>query len=326
MTVTTVSLKDLYQSMVLIREAEETLIRLFSQNRMPGFIHSYIGEEATAVGVCAALRPDDYLTSTHRGHGHILAKGGDLKLFFAELYGKADGYCKGKGGSMHVADAGLGILGANGIVGGGIAIAAGAALAAKMRGTDQVAVSFMGDGATDIGAFHESLNLAAIWDVPVVFVVENNGYADFISQRDHQRIEKISTRAASYGMAGETVDGNDVEQVMRAAADAVGRARSGLGPTLLECVTYRWRGHFEGDPQPYRGQDEVAAWKERDPLLLTEGRLAERGELDAAERDAIREAARAQVAEAVEFAEAGAIPEPLSALEDVFTDTTEEGW
>lgn len=319
-------LKDLYRSMVMIREAEETLLRLFSQNRMPGFIHSYIGEEATAVGVCAALRPDDYITSTHRGHGHILAKGGDLKLFFAELYGKAVGYCKGKGGSMHVADTDLGIFGANGVVGGGIAIAAGAALAAKMRGTDQVAVSFMGDGATDIGAFHESLNLAAIWDVPAVFVVENNGYADFIAQRDHQRIEKVSERAAGYGMPGETVDGNDVEQVLRSAAKAVDRARAGQGPTLLECVTYRWRGHFEGDPQPYRSADEVETWKKRDPLLLAEARLADRGEIDDAEREAVREAARAQVADAVAFAEAAALPEPASALEDVFTDVVEEGW
>ena len=326
MSATATSLKDLYRSMVLIREAEETLLRLFSQNRMPGFIHSYIGEEATAAGVCATLRPDDYLTSTHRGHGHILAKGGDLRLFFAELYGKASGYCKGKGGSMHVADLDLGILGANGVVGGGIAIAAGAALAAQLRGTDQVAVSFMGDGATDIGAFHESLNLAAIWDLPVVFVVENNGYADFIAQRDHQKIEHVSGRAAGYGMAGETVDGNDVEKVQRAASDAVDRARAGHGPTLVECVTYRWRGHFEGDPQPYRSQDEVTAWKKRDPLLLAERRLSDRGELDDAERDAIRDEVRAQVADAVEFAEAAAMPEPLSALEDVFTDTTEEGW
>jgi len=323
---TAAGLKDLYRSMVLIREAEETVLRLFSQNRMPGFIHSYIGEEATAVGVCAPLRPDDYVTSTHRGHGHIVAKGGDLKLFFAELYGKAAGYCKGKGGSMHVADLDLGILGANGIVGGGIAIAAGAALAAQLRGTDQVAVSFMGDGATDIGVFHESLNLAALWDLPVVFVVENNGYADFIAQRDHQRIEQVSGRAAGYGMAGETVDGNDVEAVQRAAGEAVDRARGGRGPTLLECVTYRWRGHFEGDPQPYRSQDEVEAWKERDPLVLAERRLAGRGELGEAERDAIRDGVRARVAEAVEFAEAAPMPEPLSALEDVFTDGAEEGW
>jgi pyruvate dehydrogenase E1 component alpha subunit len=227
---------------------------------------------------------------------------------------------------MHVADLDLGILGANGIVGGGIAIAAGAALAAQLRGTDQVAVSFMGDGATDIGVFHESLNLAALWDLPVVFVVENNGYADFIAQRDHQRIEKVSERAAGYGMAGETVDGNDVEAVQRAASEAVDRARGGRGPTLLECVTYRWRGHFEGDPQPYRSQDEVEAWKERDPLVLAERRLAGRGELGEAERDAIRDAVRARVTEAVEFAEAAPMPEPLSALEDVFTDGAEEGW
>jgi pyruvate dehydrogenase E1 component alpha subunit len=326
MPATATTLKDLYRSMVLIREAEETVLRLFSQNRMPGFIHSYIGEEATAVGVCAPLRPDDYVSSTHRGHGHIVAKGGDLRLFFAELYGKASGYCKGKGGSMHVADLDLGILGANGIVGGGIPIAAGAALAAQLRGTDQVAVSFMGDGATDIGVFHESLNLAALWDLPVVFVVENNGYADFIAQRDHQRIEQVSGRAAGYGMAGETVDGNDVEEVQRAAGDAVDRARSGHGPTLLECVTYRWRGHFEGDPQPYRTQDEVEAWKERDPLVLAEWRLSDRGELDDDERDAIHAAARARVADAVAFAEAADMPDPLSALEDVFTDSTEEGW
>jgi acetoin:2,6-dichlorophenolindophenol oxidoreductase subunit alpha len=319
-------LKDLYRSMVLIRESEETVLRLFAQNRMPGFIHSYIGEEATAVGVCAPLRPDDYVSSTHRGHGHIVAKGGDLRLFFAELYGKASGYGKGKGGSMHVADLDLGILGANGIVGGGIPIAAGAALAAQLRGTDQVAVSFMGDGATDIGVFHESLNLAALWDLPVVFVVENNGYADFIAQRDHQRIERVSGRAAGYGMAGETVDGNDVEEVVRAATGAVDRARGGGGPTLLECVTYRWRGHFEGDPQPYRTQDEVETWKERDPLGLAERRLGGRGELDGAEREAIRAAARARIADAVAFAEAAELPDPLSALEDVFTDGTEEGW
>jgi pyruvate dehydrogenase E1 component alpha subunit len=326
MTVLATELKDLYRSMVLIRVAEETLLRLFSQNRMPGFIHSYIGEEAAAVGVCAVLRPDDYITSTHRGHGHILAKGGDLNLFFAELYGKAAGYCKGKGGSMHVADLGLGILGANGVVGGGIAIAAGAALAAQLRGSGQVAVSFMGDGATDIGAFHESLNLAALWDLPVVFVVENNGYADFIAQRDHQRIEQVSGRAAGYGMAGVTVDGNDVEAVRRAASEAVDRARDGRGPTLLECVTYRWRGHFEGDPQPYRSQDEVEAWKERDPLLVAGRRLAGRGELDDAGRDAIYASVRARVAEAVAFAEAAPMPEPLSALDDVVTDGAEEGW
>ena len=322
---TTTNLLDLYKSMVLIRETEETILRLFSQNRMPGFVHSYIGEEATAVGVCASLWPDDYLTSTHRGHGHYLAKGGDLQRFFAELYGKATGYCKGKGGSMHVADLDIGIIGANGIVGGGIAIASGAALAAQMKGTDQVAVSFMGDGATDIGAFHESLNLAALWNLPVVFVVENNGYAEFMAQRDHQRIEQISRRADSYGMEGVTVDGNDVELVLEASRTAVERARRGDGPTLVESVTYRWRGHYEGDSLPYRSPDELATWKLRDPLLIAERRLTERGELDDDGRDVIRAAVRAEIEDAVASAEAAPDPEPMSALEDLYTDIVEEG-
>jgi acetoin:2,6-dichlorophenolindophenol oxidoreductase subunit alpha len=319
-------LRELYRTMLLIRNAEETLLRLFQQARMPGFIHSYIGEEATAVGVCGALRPDDYITSHHRGHGHILAKGGDLKLFFAELYGKATGYCKGKGGSMHVADLELGILGANGVVGAGIPIAAGAALAAQMEGTDQVAVSFTGDGATDIGSFHESLNLAALWNLPTICVVENNGYADFISQRDHQKIERISDRASSYGIPGVTVDGNDVIAVFNAALEAVDLARSGGGPTLIECVTYRWRGHFEGDPQPYRTQDEVEEWKQRDPLKRAEAYLRERNALTDHDKDQLLAEIRAEIAEAVEFAEASAMPDPEEALQDVYTDIIEEGW
>ena len=318
-------LRGMYRSMVLIREAEETLLRLFSQNRMPGFIHSYLGEEAVAVGVCTALNADDYITSTHRGHGHILAKGGDLKLFFAELYGKETGYCKGKGGSMHVADLDLGILGANGIVGGGIAIAGGAALAAQMTGNGRVAVSFMGDGATDIGSFHESLNLAALWDVPAIFVVENNGYADFIAQRDHQKIERISDRAAAYGMPGVTVDGNDVEEVLAATQAAVERARAGNGPTLIEAVTYRWRGHFEGDPQPYRTQDEVAAWKIKDPLLRTEARLRDLAAIDDETKEQLISEVQQLIAEAVQFAEDSPMPSPDSVLQDVYTDLVVEG-
>lgn len=319
-------LLGMYRTMVLIREAEQRLIKLFSQNRMPGFIHSYVGEEATAVGVCRALRPEDYITSTHRGHGHILAKGGDLDLFFAELYGRATGYCKGKGGSMHVADLDLGILGANGVVAGGVPIAAGAALGARMQGHDRVAVAFVGDGGTDIGPFHESLNLAALWDVPVVFVVENNGYADFIAQKDHQRIERISDRADAYGMAGITVDGNDVEAVHAAATAAVARARAGDGPTLMECVTYRWRGHFEGDPQPYRTDDEVAEWKKKDPLLLTEARLSDRGALSGDQIGEVRDDARRRIDASVDFAENEPMPEGESALTDVYTDLVEGGW
>lgn len=319
-------LRQMFRTMVLIREAEETLLRLFQQARMPGFIHSYIGEEATAAGVCATLRPDDYITSHHRGHGHVLAKGGDLKLFFAELYGRSSGYCKGKGGSMHVADLSLGILGANGIVGAGIPIAAGAALAAKMKGSDRVAVSFTGDGASDIGSFHESLNLAALWDLPTICVVENNGYADFISQRDHQKIERISDRAAAYVMPGVTVDGNDMIAVYLAAKEAVDRARAGGGPTLIECVTYRWRGHFEGDPQPYRTQDEVEEWKQRDPLKTAEAYLRGRDALTDADKQQMVATIRTQIQEAVAFAEAAPMPDPEEALEDIYTDIVEEGW
>jgi pyruvate dehydrogenase E1 component alpha subunit len=312
--------------MILIREAEEMVSTLFLQGRLPGFIHSYVGEEATAVGVCSALRQDDYITSTHRGHGHILAKGGDLERFFAELFGKETGYCHGKGGSMHVADLDLGILGANGIVGGGIPIAGGAALAAQMQGLDRVAVSFLGDGAINTGPFHEALNLAAVWELPVVFVCENNGYANFIAFRRHTRIDQISERAAAYGMSGVTVDGNDVEAVYSAALEAVERARSGQGPTLLECLTYRWHGHYEGDPEAYRTEEEVAEWKARDPLGVVERRLEAAGALAEEAKQAIWDAVRQQIEDAVAFAEESPLPVPESALEGVYTDILEEGW
>lgn len=317
---------EMYKRMALIRVAEEKLLRLFEKSEMPGFIHSYIGEEATAVGVCAALDKADLITSTHRGHGHIIAKEGDLKLFFAELYGKESGYCKGKGGSMHVADIELGILGANGIVGGGVPIAGGAALAAKMQGNGRVSVAFMGDGATDIGAFHETLNLAALWELPAVFVVENNGFADFIRTRDHQKVEEVSVRSTAYDMPGVTVDGNDVDAVYAAAAEAVERARSGGGPSLIECVTYRWRGHYEGDPQPYRSQDEVEEWKARDPLAIAEARLRERGELDDTAKSAIFAEIERNVDDAIAFARDAPDPPPEAALEDVYTDRVEEAW
>lgn len=319
-------LLEMYRKMVLIRVAEETLLRLFEAAEMPGFIHSYIGEEATGVGVCQALRSSDVITSTHRGHGHVIAKGCDLDGFFAELYGRASGTCKGKGGSMHVADLDIGIYGANGIVGGGVPIAAGAALAASIRKEDIVSVAFMGDGATDIGPFHETLNLAAVWNLSVVFVVENNGFADFIRVSDHQKIPRISMRADAYGMRGVTVDGNDVEAVYAAARDAVAAARRGEGPTLLECVTYRWRGHFEGDPQPYRTQDEVEDWKGRDPLKAAEAKLRERGLADAAEVERIRAEATGRVQAAVDFARAAPHVDPEEALRDVYTDLEVVGW
>jgi TPP-dependent pyruvate/acetoin dehydrogenase alpha subunit len=255
-----------------------------------------------------------------------LAKGGDLNLFFAELYGKATGYCRGKGGSMHVADLDLGILGANGIVGAGIPIAAGAALAAQMEGSDRVGVAFTGDGATDIGAFHESLNLAALWNLPTICVVENNGYADFISQKQHQKIEKISDRASAYGMPGITVDGNDVVAVYEAAREAVDRARSGGGPTLMECVTYRIRGHFEGDPQAYRTEAEVEQWKGRDPLARLEERLRSMTSSFDEDKESIMSDIRQRIERAVEFAESSPLPDPKDALEDAYTDIVETGW
>ena len=319
-------LLQMYRSMVLIREAEQALVRLFAENKVPGFIHSSIGEEATSVGVCSALRPDDYLTSTHRGHGHVLAKGADLRRFFAELYGRGSGYCRGKGGSMHVSDLDLGILGANGIVGAGIPIAAGAALASKLRGENRIAVAFFGDGATDIGVFHETLNLASLWQVPAVFVCEDNGYADFMARRSHQPIERIADRAAAYAMPGVRVDGNDVEAVRAAAAGAVDRARAGGGPTLLDCETYRIRGHYEGDPQPYRTQDEVEEWRRRDPLSIAASRLRDRSELGDEADAAIRDEARRAVEDAIAFAEAEPLPEPEEALEDVYAGAAQQGW
>lgn len=317
---------DLYRRMVSIRETEQEVLSLFAQGRMPGFIHSYIGEEATAVGVCAALERDDQITSTHRGHGHILAKGGDVQRFMAEIFGRSTGYCGGKGGSMHIADFEIGILGANGVVGGGIPIAAGAACSAVMLGSGQVSVAFFGDGAANIGVFHESLNLAAIWDLPVIFVCENNGYADFIPAHEAMRVEHVSDRAPAYGMAGEWVDGNDVLAVLDTTRRAVKRARSGGGPTLLEAVTYRWRGHFEGDPQPYRTREEVERWKAKDPIARFRALLLDRGILDEEADTALRAEIADGIADAVRFAEASPVPEPAAALRDVYTDLTEEGW
>jgi acetoin:2,6-dichlorophenolindophenol oxidoreductase subunit alpha len=319
-------LVEMYRRMVLIREVELTLVRLFAEGQVPGFIHSYIGEEAAAVGVCSALPADSYVTSTHRGHGHILAKGGDLRLFFAELFGKASGYCAGKGGSMHVTDLDLGILGANGIVGAGIPIATGAALASRLRSEDRVAAAFFGDGATDIGVFHEGLNMASLWQLPVIFVCENNGYAEFMAQSAHQRIEKTSDRAAAYVMPGVTVDGNDVEAVFAATTEAVDRARGGGGPTLMECVTYRIQGHYEGDPEPYRTEDEIEQWRARDPLALAAERLRQRDSLNDMTDERIRLDARLAVEDAVAFAEAEPLPAPEDALEHVYAGRLEEGW
>lgn len=314
----------MYKTMKEIREFETEAMSLFAEGKIPGFVHLYLGEEAVATGACAALREDDYITSTHRGHGHIVAKGGDLKFMMAELFGKATGYCKGKGGSMHIADATKGILGANGIVGAGHNIAVGAGLSAKYRETDQVCICFFGDGSTNQGTFHESLNLASIWKLPVVFVCENNLYGISMHQARHQAIQDVADRAVAYNMPGLVVDGNDVMAVYEAVSEAVERARSGQGPSLVECKTYRHRGHFEGDAGLYKPSEEVAEWMAKDPLPrfkkhLLENDILTEEELEEIDKDVVKE-----IQEAIDFAEESPEPALESIVEDIYTDIVEE--
>jgi TPP-dependent pyruvate/acetoin dehydrogenase alpha subunit len=314
---TPVQLRHMHQVMVRIRRFEERAIQLFMAQEMPGFLHSYLGQEAIATGVCEALEEQDYITSTHRGHGHVIAKGLRLDRMMAELYGRTTGYCKGKGGSMHIADFSRGVLGANGIVGGGIAIATGAALAAKLSGTGRVAVAFFGDGASNQGSFHEAANVAAVWELPVVFVCENNLYAVSTPQARHTRLKDLSERAKAYGFPGVSVDGNDAVEVYKAAADAVRRARGGQGPTLLECKTYKWMGHYIGDPGAYRPPEEVERWKGKDPLPRFEAYLTGCGVLAADEIAGVHQEVERELEAAVEFARQSPMPLPEQALEDL---------
>ncbi|HAJ36440.1 MAG TPA: pyruvate dehydrogenase (acetyl-transferring) E1 component subunit alpha, partial [Chloroflexi bacterium] len=274
-------LLDIYTRILRIRRFEEEVGKLFAQGQLPGFVHLYIGEEAVGAGVCAALRDDDYIVSTHRGHGHVLAKGGDMQRMMAELFGKRDGYCKGKGGSMHIADFSIGMLGACGIVGGGIPVAVGAALSAKTRGTDQVAVTFFGDGAANEGSFHESLNLASALKLPVIFVCENNQYGEFTPATSAMNIKDIALRAQGYGIPGVIVDGTDAIAMYEAAQEAVARARRGEGPTLIEAKTHRRGGHAEGEDAFLAGQqyllpEERDAMRRNDPLLKLHDYIVER--------------------------------------------------
>ena len=308
----------MYERMLKIRHFENRVKDLFAAGEMPGFVHLYLGEEAVAVGACAPLNDDDYITSTHRGHGHIIAKGGDMKRMMAELYGKATGYNKGRGGSMHIADPHLGILGANGIVGAGLPIATGAALSAKLRQSGQVAVCFFGDGASNQGTFHESINIASAFDLPAVYVCENNLYAVGTRQSDVRKVEDIADRGVAYAIPGLAVDGNDVIAVYEACKEAVDRARAGMGPTLIECKTYRWRAHFEGEPDTYRPPEEVAAWMEREPIAPYRKSLIEQGVLTATEADEIEAQVVAELDAAVEFARQSPLPEPESALSDLW--------
>jgi len=315
---------EMYQKMLKIRKFETRAMNLFAEGKIPGFVHLYIGEEAVATGACANLNDDDYITSTHRGHGHIIAKGGDLKYMMAELFGKETGYCKGKGGSMHIADATKGILGANGIVGAGHNIAVGAGIAAQYRGNEQVCVCFFGDGSTNQSTFHEGLNLASIWKLPVVFVCENNGYGISLSQEKHQNITDISMRAVSYNIPGVTVDGNDVFAVYEAVSEAVSRARKGQGPTLIECKTYRHRGHFEGDPTTYRSPEEVDQWKKKDPIPRMEKYIIDNKVLSDEKIKALNDEIQSQVEDATSFALKSKDPDVSSAVEDIYTDIVEE--
>jgi pyruvate dehydrogenase E1 component alpha subunit len=294
-TLTQPRLLDLYRQLVLIRQFELRAIDERRQGLIPGFIHPYIGEEACAVGACAALNADDVITSTHRGHGHLIAKGGDVRHMMAELAARELGYCAGKGGSLHMTDFDLGIMGANGIVAGGIPMAVGAALAFKKqappsvppvspplsgedgRGGLRVALAFFGDGATNEGAFHEALNLAGLWKLPVIFFCENNQYGEGTPQHKQAPVSRLSTRAASYAMTGVTVDGNDVLAVYEATRAAVARARAGEGPSFIEGLTYRYRGHYEGDPQVYRAREEVEHWQALDPIPRFRRVLVEQG-------------------------------------------------
>ena len=312
---------NLYRKMITIRLFEEKIIDLYARGFIPGLAHLYIGEEAVAAGVCANLRKDDYITSTHRGHGHVIAKGAELKYMMAELFGKKTGYCKGKGGSMHIADIDIGVLGANGIAGGGIPIAVGAALSSKMRKTDQVTVCFFGDGASNNGVFHEGLNFASVHHLPVVFVCENNLYGISVSQKQHQAIQDISIRAVAYNMPGISIDGNDVCVVYEASSKSIQRARAGEGPTLIECKTYRWRGHHEGDPNQgkrYRTMDEVKEWMEKCPIIRLEEKILGEKVLTKAKMNKIREEIKIEIEEAEKFANQSPFPDAKDIYEDVF--------
>jgi TPP-dependent pyruvate/acetoin dehydrogenase alpha subunit len=308
----------MYERMLKIRHFEDRVKDLFAAGEMPGFVHLYLGQEAVAVGACAPLNDDDFITSTHRGHGHIIAKGGDVKSMMAELYGKATGYNKGKGGSMHIADPRLGILGANGIVGAGLPIATGAGLSAKLRKSGQVAVCFFGDGASNQGTFHEAINIASAFDLPVVYVCENNLYAVGTRQSDVRKVEDIADRGVGYAIPGLAIDGNDVIAVYEACKEAVDRARAGMGPTLVECKTYRWRTHFEGEPDTYRPPEEVEAWIRREPIAPYRRLLIEQDVLTDAQAAEVETYVLEELRQAVEFARTSPLPKPESALEDLW--------
>ena len=312
-------LKEVLRKMYLIRRFEEGAEDSYTRGLIHGTMHLSIGQEASAMGVCMPLTTEDQITSTHRGHGHCIAKGADVKRMFAEFFGKTTGYCKGRGGSMHIADVSMGNLGANGIVAGGIPIAVGAALSAKRLKTGKVVVSFFGDGANNEGAFHEALNMAAIWKLPVIFVCENNGYGMSTSTARSTAVKNIAERAAAYSMPGVIVNGNIFSEVAEASHRAVARARAGEGPTLIESKTYRHRGHSKSDRNRYRTKEEIEEWKARDPIGHFETNLEAFGILSKDEANEIRLSAEAEIAAGIEFARNGTDPSPAELTRDVHT-------
>jgi pyruvate dehydrogenase E1 component alpha subunit len=314
----TEQLLQMYRTMWTIRLFDERVLEVYRAGQMRGTTHPYVGMEAVATGACAAIREDDYITSTHRGHGHCIAKGGDIRLMMAELLDKATGYCKGKGGSMHIADIDKGILGANGIVGGGVGLATGAALSAQLRGTDQVAVCFFGDGALNQGVLHECSNLAAIWKLPVIFLCENNQYAMSARADRFTSVPDPAVRAQAYGFPGVSVDGMDVFAVYEAVSAAVARARRGAGPSLVVANTYRYFGHHAGDPLNYRDKAEVDLWRQKDPIARLESYLIERGVLTRADADRIRAEVGREIEDALAFALASPDPDVSSLMEDIY--------
>lgn len=311
-------LVEMLRKMLEIRFFEERVFDLYAQNLVPGTIHLYLGEEAVAVGVCSALRKDDYITSTHRGHGHCIAKGAEIKRVMAEILGKKTGYCKGKGGSMHIADFSIGMLGATAVVGAGIPIAVGAGLSVKLSRTDQVVACFFGEGASNQGTFHESINMASAWKLPVVFICENNLYAMGTRQSRVMAIENIADRAVAYGIPGVVADGNDVSAVYEVTQKVVERARRGMGPTLIECKTYRHKGHSRVDPAKYRPKEEVEEWLAKDPIKRLKEKLLQANTLTEAEIQQIEKEVSAQIEEAVKFATESPYPSPEGALGDVY--------
>ena len=309
----------MYRNMLRIRRFEEQIWEVYTGGLMDGLAHLYIGEEAVAVGVCSALGQDDYITSTHRGHGHCVAKGGRLDRMMAEVMGRVTGYCRGKGGSMHITDLSLGILGANGIVGGGFGIATGAAMSAKMRKSGQVAACFFGDGAANQGIWFEVMNLAAIWDLPVIYVCENNQYGEHTAADRVTAGESIADRAKPFGIPGTIVDGMDVLAVHAAAQEAVDRARSGRGPSMIECDTYRYRGHHVGDPGlAYRSKEEIDSWIARDPIARLRRSMLDAGEPTESALETIDQEVQQEVADALESAKSAPWPDVDEVADHVY--------